>query len=105
MESDNLIDYRIYEDEELKVENAIFKAYLHAFFRHKAYICKLYNSGKICESQAVDRISVAWEKLKLIRSNRESQINLDKDDAKSRFYLIQPILFYLYLEAEVGLWN
>ena len=105
MQLENLIDFIIYEDEDIKAENAIFKAYLYAFFRYKLYIWKLYNSGKICKLQAVKRMNVAWQKLKLIQTDSELYVNLYNYDAKSQFYLVNPIFFCLYLEAQVGLWN
>ncbi|MBD2358688.1 hypothetical protein H6G41_29520 [Tolypothrix sp. FACHB-123] len=105
MEPQNFLTYSNSENEDLNIKNAIFQAYLQAFFRHQAYICKQYNTGKISELQAVERISAAWQRLKNIQNKLKYQSKLNCFESKQRFYLIQSIDVALYSEEEVNLWN
>ncbi|BAY11559.1 DUF7219 family protein [Calothrix sp. NIES-2098] len=105
MEPENFIDYYNYEAEDLKAENVIFQAYLSAFFRHQAYIYNLYNTGKIYESQATERINAAWEKVKVIKKDLQYQLNSHNYDANTQFYLVKTRDFCLNLEDRLGLWN
>ncbi|MDZ8055212.1 MAG: hypothetical protein RMX68_001775 [Aulosira sp. ZfuVER01] len=105
MNQENIIDDYSYEYNDIKAENVIFQAYLSAFFRHKSYICKLYKTGKIGKFQATERISMAWEKLKLIKKRLEYPVNYHNYDANTQFYLVKASNFCLESENELGLWN
>ncbi|OUL33993.1 hypothetical protein BV372_15120 [Nostoc sp. T09] len=76
-----------YKYDKSSAGNAIFQAYLSAFFRHAAYVWRLYNSGNISELQAEERISMAWQRLKLMQNDKlEYQFNVHNYGAKTEFF-------------------
>lgn len=99
------LNYCNYEYDCKNAEDVIFQAYLFAFFRHRSYIYKLYNSGKICESQAIERISVASEKLKLMQKQLKSKVNIHNDDAKNLGFIVKPINCFCNSENQSAFWN
>jgi hypothetical protein len=105
MEPLSFITGLTYEDDELDLKDAIFQAYFQAFFRHQAYICKLYNMGKIGELQACKRISAAWERLKITQEKLENQAYFKQNKAKNQFYLVNPVDFCLDSKESGSFWN
>ncbi len=93
------------EYDDTKTENVIFQAYLYAFFRHISYIYRLYNTGKICELQATQRISAACKKLKLMQNKLKYQVNIYNGDAKKQVFIVNPINFFGKSENQPGFWN
>ncbi|BAY65960.1 hypothetical protein NIES22_60720 [Calothrix brevissima NIES-22] len=105
MEAQNFLAFSTYEDDVFNVDNAIFQAYLQAFFRHQAYIYKLYNTGKISELQTIERINTAWKKLAKIQTKLQCKIKLPQYDVREKFIFVNTNDFCLYAQDSVSMWN
>lgn len=105
MEPKKIIAFSNYADDALNVENAIFQAYLQAFFRHQDYIYKLYNTGKISELQTIERINSAWKKLAKIQQKLKFPAKLPPYDVQKKFILVKTSDFCMYSKDAVSMWN